>query len=28
LIERCKAEVHSRFGVVLREEIVYLGEGN
>jgi UDP-N-acetylmuramate dehydrogenase len=26
LIERCKAEVHDRFGVDLREEIVYLGE--
>ena len=25
LIERCKAEVHARFGVMLREEIVYLG---
>jgi UDP-N-acetylmuramate dehydrogenase len=25
LIERCKAEVWSRFGVALREEIVYLG---
>ena len=25
LIERCKQEVHSRFGVRLREEIVYLG---
>ena len=27
LIERCKAEVAARFGVTLREEIVYLGEG-
>ncbi len=26
LIERCRAEVRSRFGVELREEIVYLGE--
>jgi UDP-N-acetylmuramate dehydrogenase len=26
LIDRCKAEVHTRFGVMLREEIVYLGE--
>jgi UDP-N-acetylmuramate dehydrogenase len=26
LIERCKADVSSRFGVHLREEIVYLGE--
>ena len=26
LIDRCKSEVHTRFGVVLREEIVYLGE--
>ena len=26
LIARCKAEVHDRFGVDLREEIVYLGE--
>jgi UDP-N-acetylmuramate dehydrogenase len=26
LIERCKREVQDRFGVVLREEIVYLGE--
>lgn len=25
LIERCKADVHARFGVTLREEIVYLG---
>jgi UDP-N-acetylmuramate dehydrogenase len=25
LIERCKSEVQSRFGVTLREEIVYLG---
>lgn len=25
LIQRCKAEVHTRFGVTLREEIVYLG---
>ena len=28
LIERCKDEVKAQFGVVLREEIVYLGEGN
>jgi UDP-N-acetylmuramate dehydrogenase len=28
LIERCKSEVKSQFGVVLREEIVYLGEGS
>jgi UDP-N-acetylmuramate dehydrogenase len=28
LIDRCKSEVHAQFGVVLREEIVYLGEGN
>jgi UDP-N-acetylmuramate dehydrogenase len=27
LIDRCKSEVHTRFGVSLREEIVYLGEG-
>jgi len=27
LIDRCKSEVKSQFGVVLREEIVYLGEG-
>ena len=26
LIERCKSEVRSQFGVALREEIVYLGE--
>jgi UDP-N-acetylmuramate dehydrogenase len=26
LIERCRAEVHSRFGVDLRDEVVYLGE--
>jgi UDP-N-acetylmuramate dehydrogenase len=26
LIERCKAEVLARFGVTLREEVVYLGE--
>lgn len=26
LIERCKREVHDRFGVVLREEIVRMGE--
>jgi UDP-N-acetylmuramate dehydrogenase len=26
LIDRCKAEVLARFGVTLREEIVYLGE--
>jgi UDP-N-acetylmuramate dehydrogenase len=25
LIERCKIEVHARFGVTLREEIVYMG---
>lgn len=25
LIDRCKTEVHARFGVTLREEIVYLG---
>jgi UDP-N-acetylmuramate dehydrogenase len=25
LIERCKTAVHDRFGVELREEIVYLG---
>ena len=25
LIQRCKSEVHARFGVTLREEIVYLG---
>jgi UDP-N-acetylmuramate dehydrogenase len=25
LIERCKQDVHARFGVALREEIVYLG---
>ena len=25
LIERCKADVAARFGVRLREEIVYLG---
>ena len=28
LVDRCKSEVHVRFGVALREEIVYLGEGN
>jgi UDP-N-acetylmuramate dehydrogenase len=28
LIDRCKAEVQARFGVILREEIVYLGEGS
>jgi UDP-N-acetylmuramate dehydrogenase len=28
LIDRCKAEVNAQFGVVLREEIVCLGEGN
>ena len=28
LIDRCKAEVKAQFGVVLREEIVCLGEGN
>jgi UDP-N-acetylmuramate dehydrogenase len=27
LIERCKQDVRSRFGVGLREEIVYLGFG-
>lgn len=27
LIDRCKSEVHARFGVALREEIVCLGEG-
>jgi UDP-N-acetylmuramate dehydrogenase len=27
LIERCKADVSAQFGVTLREEIVYLGEG-
>lgn len=27
LIERCKTEVAAKFGVTLREEIVYLGEG-
>lgn len=27
LIERCKREVAAQFGVTLREEIVYLGEG-
>ena len=27
LIDRCKSEVRARFGVALREEIVYLGEG-
>jgi len=27
LIDRCKSEVHARFGVALREEIMYLGEG-
>lgn len=26
LIDRCRREVHKRFGVVLREEIVYLGD--
>lgn len=26
LVERCKRAVHDRFGVALREEIVYLGE--
>jgi UDP-N-acetylmuramate dehydrogenase len=25
LIQRCKTEVHARFGIMLREEIVYLG---
>jgi UDP-N-acetylmuramate dehydrogenase len=28
LIDRCKSEVEAQFGVVLREEIVCLGEGN
>jgi UDP-N-acetylmuramate dehydrogenase len=28
LIDRCKSEVKAQFGVVLREEIVCLGEGN
>jgi UDP-N-acetylmuramate dehydrogenase len=28
LIDRCKSEVQARFGVSLREEIVYLGEGH
>jgi UDP-N-acetylmuramate dehydrogenase len=27
LVDRCKSEVLARFGVALREEIVYLGEG-
>ena len=27
LIERCKTEVHAQFGVALREEIVFMGEG-
>ena len=27
LVDRCKSAVHARFGVALREEIVYLGEG-
>jgi UDP-N-acetylmuramate dehydrogenase len=27
LVDRCKSEVHARFGVALREEIVCLGEG-
>ncbi|MBW8896435.1 MAG: hypothetical protein JF613_09680 [Acidobacteria bacterium] len=26
LIDRCKFEVQSKFGVALRDEIVYLGE--
>ncbi len=26
LIRRCQSEVHARFGVTLREEIVYLGD--
>ena len=26
LIERCRGEVSERFGVTLREEIVYMGE--
>jgi UDP-N-acetylmuramate dehydrogenase len=25
LVQRCKAEVHTRYGVTLREEIMYLG---
>ncbi len=28
LIDRCKSEVRAQFGIVLREEIVCLGEGN
>lgn len=28
LIDRCKTEVRARFGVALREEIVFLGEGD
>jgi UDP-N-acetylmuramate dehydrogenase len=28
LIDRCKSEVKAQFGIVLREEIVCLGEGN
>jgi UDP-N-acetylmuramate dehydrogenase len=28
LIDRCKSEVRARFGVSLREEIMYLGEGH
>lgn len=28
LIERCKSEVQAKFGVCLREEIMYLGEGH
>jgi len=26
LIDRCKSEVQSKFGVALRDEIIYLGE--
>jgi UDP-N-acetylmuramate dehydrogenase len=26
LVELCRAEVHDRFGIVLQDEIVYLGE--
>ena len=26
LVELCRAQVHDRFGIVLRDEIVYLGE--
>jgi UDP-N-acetylmuramate dehydrogenase len=28
LIDRCKREVHAQFGVMLREEIMFIGEGN